>query len=115
MTLEKPFVECYIFYTHNVFVTYFDDLIYKQKRKAMWQFTFDVFEIVNRWFARIVTWNIGLVLVLFNMLFYLLCKLYIAAMTGAAGNNVGFDRISDQCKVTDYVQQFMTCGLIGKT
>src|SRR6185295_11726781 len=101
MTLEKPLIEGYVLYTHNVFVTYFNDLINQQKRKAMWQLTFNIFQIIYGRFIEIVTGNVRIVLIFFNVLFYLFCKLDIAAMTRAVGDDMGLNWIPDQGKITD--------------
>src|ERR1041385_691549 len=104
MALEKPLIKSYVFDTDNVFVAYFNDLIHQQERKAMWQFTFYIFQIVYGWFVQIVTGNTRIVPVLFHVMLYLFCKFDIAAMTGAVSNYMCFDGIPDQGKITNYIQ-----------
>src|SRR6266498_2372636 len=115
MPLEKPFIKCYIFYTYNMLISYFNDFVNQQKRKTVRQPAFYILKIINRWFAGIITWNTYSVPVLFNILFDFFCKLNITAVPRSVSNNMCFNRISNQRKITYNVKQFMTRRLIGKT
>ena len=51
-------------------ITYFDDLIYQQKRKTMWQLAFYIFNIIDWRFGKIITRDTRIVPMFFNILFY---------------------------------------------
>ena len=104
MALEKPFIERYIFYPYNMLITYFNDLIYQQKGITMWQLAFYIFKIIDWRFGRIITGDTRIVPVLFNILFYLFCKFDITAVSRTISNNMSLDRISNQSKITYYIQ-----------
>ena len=54
------------------------------------------------------------VLILPDILFDLFGKVYIGGMSGPVGNHMSLNRITDQCQVANYIQQFMPGRFIRK-
>ena len=104
MSLEKKFIERYIFYTHNIVIGKLNYLINQQKRIPVRQCFFYLLLGINSRLIGIINRDTLCVLIFFDVLFDLFCKLYIAAMAGPVCNDMRFDGITDQCKVTDHIQ-----------
>jgi hypothetical protein len=71
--------------------------------------------VINRWLVRIVNRYAFGVFVFLDVLFDLFSKLYIAAVAWTVSNDPGLDRVPDQGKITNNVEQFMSCRFIRKT
>ena len=85
------FIQGYILDAYNMFVGKFNNFINQQKRIAVGQFFFYLLGVVQRRLIRIVYRYIFGVLILFNILLYFFCKIYIGRMAGPVGNDMAFD------------------------
>src|SRR5687767_7835633 len=115
MALEKPFIESHIFYSDNMRITQFNNLINQEEWETMRELFFNICKLKYRRPVGIIHGNIPAMLILFNVLLDFFCKFHITAMTRTVGNNSGFDWIAYQCKITYNIEQFMTCRLVGKS
>ena len=115
MALEERFVIGHILYTYNMFVAQFNDLVDQQERKTVRQGFFDLLQGIYRRQIGIIYRNILYMFVLLDVLFDLAGKINVGAMTGTVSNDMGFDGITYQRQVTNYIQRFMPGRFVGET